>query len=283
MMAEPRALWLVNNASSGSNDDDALQALDKCCGTHGVRVAQRTTFPKHDLPTPAMLDAAGIGLVAVFAGDGTINATISALAGWGGEVLVLPGGTMNLLFHRLHGDRTMDQVIADAAAGRYQARRPGLARSDAGDALAGVLAGPGTSWNQVREAMRDVAVLDLAAGAVAAVSDSLAGDMIACADPALGRAEGYPLLMLTPTDEGLQVDAYRAETVGDYLQQGWALMRRNFRDGPHEKLGTVDQVSFTSLSGKPFGMLIDGEPAEPAPRATFTLARCEVDLIATAA
>lgn len=282
MMAEPRALWLVNNASSGSNDDDALDALHACCGDHGVRVAQRTTFPAEDLPTPAMLDAAGIGLVAVFAGDGTINATITALAGWGEEVLVLPGGTMNLLFHRLHGDRTMEQVIADVAGRRYRARRPGLARSPAGDALAGVLAGPGTSWNQVREAMREVAVLDLAAGAVAAMNESLSGDMIACADPQLGRREGYPLLMLTPRDDGMQVDAYHAESAGDYLQQGWALMRRNFRDGPHDCLGTVPQVTFASLSGKPFGMLIDGEPAEPAPRTTFTLAPCEVDLIATA-
>ena len=282
-MAEPRALWLVNNASSGSNDDDALDALHQCCGDHGVRVAQRTTFPAEDLPTPAMLDAAEIGLVAVFAGDGTINAAIAALAGWGGEVLVLPGGTMNLLFHRLHGDNSMDQVIADAAHGRYRVRRPGLARSPAGDALAGVLAGPGTSWNQVREAMRDVAVLDLAAGAVSAVSETLAGDMIASVDPVLGRAEGYPLLMLTPTDDGLQVDAYYADSAGDYLQQGWALMRRNFRDGPHDRLGTVPQITFASLSGKPFGMLIDGEPMEPAARTTFTLAHCEVDLIATAA
>ncbi|WP_347302663.1 diacylglycerol kinase family protein [Croceibacterium sp. TMG7-5b_MA50] len=282
MMTEPRPLWLVNNASSGSNDDDGLEALHRCCGTHGFRVAQRTTFPAEDLPTPAVLDAAGIDLVAVFAGDGTINTLVTSLAGWGGQVLVLPGGTMNLLFHRLHGEAEMDAVIERVAAGDYSCRRPGMARSPAGDAFAGVLAGPGTSWNQVREAMRDIAVLDVATGVAAALGETVSGDMIACTDPALGRPEGYPLLMLTPTDEGLQVDAYHAEGVGEYLQQGWALMRRNFRDGPHDRLGMVDQVTFASVAGTAFGMLIDGEPSDPAPQATFSLARAEVDLIATA-
>ena len=91
-MTEPRPLWLVNNAASGSNSDAALTALEACCGEHGFRVAHRTVFPAQDLPTPAMLDAAGIDLVAVFSGDGTINSLLTALAGWGGAVLVLEGG-----------------------------------------------------------------------------------------------------------------------------------------------------------------------------------------------
>jgi diacylglycerol kinase family enzyme len=78
------------------------------------------------LPTPAALDAAGIGLVAVFAGDGTINSLIESLAGWSGAVLVLAGGTMNLLYHRLHGERTTDEVIAAAARGKSALRRPGV-------------------------------------------------------------------------------------------------------------------------------------------------------------
>ena len=74
-MNATRPIWLVNNASSGSNDDAALAALEACCGEHGFHVAHRTVFPDagpaHARP---MLDAAGIDRVAVFAGDGTINA-----------------------------------------------------------------------------------------------------------------------------------------------------------------------------------------------------------------
>src|SRR5687768_12660391 len=191
-----RAIWLVNNASSGSNDDKALAALDACCGEHGLRIAHRTVFPAQDLPSPAMLDAAGLDLVAVFAGDGTINTLIGALAGWRGAVLVLPGGTMNLLYHRLHGERAMDEVVAAAARGETLLRRPSVIRCPYGNAYAGMLAGPGTSWGRVREAMREAAVVELAESTVAAIDETLTGEMIACVSPQLGRREGYPLLCL---------------------------------------------------------------------------------------
>jgi len=282
-MSDPRPIWLVNNASSGSNDDAALAALDRCCGEHGFRVAHRTVFPAQDLPTPAILDAAGIDRVAVFAGDGTINTLIASLAGWSGAVLVLAGGTMNLLYHRLHGERSMEQVVAAAASGETVMRRPGVIRCPFGDAYAGMLAGPGTSWGRVREAMREANVVELAAGTVQAIEQTLTGDQIACAEPAFGRPEGYPLVMLTPFDDGIEVEAYHAETAGQYLEQAWALLKRNFREGPHDVLGKADAIRLVSTEGKPFGLLVDGEQAEAAPEVEFRLAACEVDLIATEA
>jgi diacylglycerol kinase family enzyme len=276
-----REIWLVNNASSGSNDDGALAALDACCGDHGLRIVHRTVFPAQDLPTPSILDAAGIDLVAVFAGDGTINSLIGALAGWGGALLVLPGGTMNLLYHRLHGERPMEEVIAALARGESVVRRPGVIRSACGNAYAGLLAGPGTSWGRVREAMREAAVVELAESTVAAIDETLTGEMIACLAPRLGRREGYPLLCLEPGDEAIEVVAYHAQAAGEYLQQAWALVRRNFREGPHELLGRTRTVRLASTRGNPFGLLIDGEQAEAAPETEFALAPAEVDLVAT--
>ena len=280
-MSAPRPIWLVNNAASGSNNEAALAALEHACGENGFRVAYRTVFPAQDLPTPAMLDAGGIDRVAVFAGDGTINSLLTGLAGWGGAVLVLPGGTMNLLYHRLHGDRTMEEAIAAAARGEGTMRRPGVIRCPFGTAFAGMLAGPGTSWGKVREAMREADVVELASGAVEAIEETLAGDMIACREPALGRAEGYPLVSLTPHDSGMEVEAYHAESAGEYLVQAWALLRRNFREGPHDVLGHAPRLRLASTQGQPFGLLADGELVEAAAEVEFTLAACEVDLLAT--
>jgi diacylglycerol kinase family enzyme len=277
-----RAIWLVNNAASGSNDDAALAALEACCGEHGLHVARRTVFPDEDLPGPAALDAAGIGLVAVFAGDGTINSLIGALAGWNGALLVLPGGTMNLLYHRLHGDRTVEQVVAAVTRGESALRRPGVIRCSFGNAYAGMLAGPGTAWGRVREAMREAAVVELAGSTVTAIDETLTGEMIRCAAPALGRREGYPLLCLEPGDDAIEVVAYYAETAGQYLEQAWALVRRNFREGPHELLGHTRKVRLASTRGNAFGLLIDGEQAEATPEVEFALAAAEVDLVATA-
>lgn len=277
-----RAIWLVNNASSGSNDDTALAALDACCSDNGLRVAHRTVFPAQDLPTPAILDAAGIDLVAVFAGDGTINGLVGTLAGWSGAVLVLPGGTMNLLYHRLHGERPMEEVVEAVARGDAEVRRPSVIRSPHGTAYAGLLAGPGTSWGRVREAMRTAAVAELAESAIEAIDETLGGEMIRCVSPSLGRPEGYPLLCLEPGDDAIEVVAYHAESTAEYLEQAWALLRRNFREGPHELLGRVRAVELASTEGSPFGLLIDGEQGDAGARVEFVLAAAEVDLLATA-
>ena len=279
---DERRFWLVNNTSSGSNDDAALAALEKCCGEHGFRVAHRTVFPVQELPTPAMLDAAEIDTVAVFAGDGTVNSLIAALTGWGGAVLVLPGGTMNLLYHRLHGEQALEEVVAAVARGKANRRRPGVIRSRHGDAYAGVLAGPGTSWGRVREAMREYAVVELAAETVKAIQETLTGEMIACVEPKLGRPEGYPLVNLTPHDRGIEVEGYLSTTPGEYLEQAWALLKRNFREGPHDILGVANEVRLVSTEGNAFGLLIDGEQVECGAEEVFQLASCEVDLLATA-
>ena len=276
-----RPIWLVTNAASGSNAEEAIEALEGCCGLHGLPLAGRTRFPDDDLPDSAALDAAGIGLVTVFAGDGTVNTLLTRLSGWGGAVLVLPGGTMNLLYHRLHGDRTMEQSIAAVAAGEARPVRPGIVRCPHGDAYAGVLAGPGTSWGEVREAMREVAVAEVAASTVRAVEETLAGEWIACERPRLGRPEGYPLINLTPRDDGIAIDAYHAESPDEYLEQAWALLKRSFREGPHELLGRVPAVRLAGVGGHPFGLLVDGERVPSGAEVEFRLVPCEVDLLAT--
>lgn len=282
-MEGARPIWLVTNAASGSNAEEALQALERCCGANGFSIARRSTFPEDDLPSPGALDRAGIDRVVVFTGDGTINALISGLAGWSGAVVVLPGGTMNLLYHRLHGERAMEETLAAVARGAATACRPAVIRSRSGEAYAGVLAGPGTSWGRVREAMREYAVIELAASAVTAIEETLNGEMIACAEPPLGRPEGYPLINLSPAAEGIEVTAYHAENAAQYLEQAWALLKRNFREGPHEVLGLAKRLRLKSTEGQPFGLLIDGEPADAGSDEEFWLATCEVDLVATEA
>ena len=280
-MDGPSPLWLVTNPASGSNASEAIEALEACCRRHGFAIGGHTRFPEQDLPNPDDLEAKGIRRVAVFAGDGTINSLLTHFRGWSGAVLVLPGGTMNLLYHRLHGERSMEEAIAAVAAGEARLRRPGMIRCPQGDSYAGVLAGPGTSWGEVRETMREAAVPEVAASALRAVEETLGGEWVACAEPRLGRAEGYPLITLTPYDDAIRIHAYHAEAPEDYLEQAWALLRRNFREGPHEALGRVPSVRLAGANGHPFGLLIDGDEAPSAPDVEFRLVPSEVDLVAT--
>ncbi|QZH76195.1 MAG: hypothetical protein JY451_06515 [Erythrobacter sp.] len=282
-MHEARRIWFINNAASGSNDVALLAECEKLCGQNALTIAHRTSFPEQELPTPDVLDAAGIDLVTIYAGDGTVNATLHALAGWSGAVLVLPGGTMNLFYHRLFGKAELAEVLMAVAAGEAQPRRPAIISAPCGNAYAGLLAGPGTAWNDVREAMRSKDPLQMASGAQAALAETLFGDMLACEEPPLGRRDGYPLLLLTPTEAGIVVEAYHAETASEYLEQAAALARRDFRNGPHERLGTARSLTLANVAGGNFGVLVDGEPCEVDGPTRFALVECDVHLLATVA
>lgn len=280
-MTRPHPSWLVANPASGSNSPAAMEALETCCDASGFAFERRIAFPEEPLPDAAALDAAGVDTLAVYAGDGTVNAAVTNLYGWGGAVLVLPGGTMNLLARRLHGESPTEEIVARVAAGAARRVRPKVARTTRGDALSGLLAGPGTAWYAVREAMRDVDIAGMAERAQDALAETTGGSMLRCAQPRLGRDDGYPLIQITPGQWGLQLDAYHAENAGEFVQQGWALLRRQFREGPHDRLGLIDRVEVADRDGKPIGLLIDGEHAQGDTREEFTVATCEVDLLAT--
>ena len=280
-MGEARPIWFINNAASGSNDEAALAACIDGCETGGLSCAHRTVFPEEDLPTPAILDAAGIDLAVIYAGDGTINAALRALAGWSGAVLVLPGGTMNLLYHRLFGDAKMEDAISAVCNGTAKRQRPAVIDSECGKAYAGLLAGPGTAWADVREAMRDNAIIEVAANTREAFAETLNGTRLRCDDPALGRREGYPLILLTPRHGKIEIDAYHADRTAEFLDQLLALVRREFRDGPHDRLGEVEAVVLTDVEGNDFGVLLDGEECSARGAVAFRLLPSEVDLLAT--
>lgn len=281
-MTTLKPMWLLTNSRSGSNTERAVELLEEHCNEHGCPVARKIGFPDEDLPTAQELDEAGVGRLAIFTGDGTLNAAITGLSGWNGEVLVLPGGTMNLLSKRLHGPESeLEQIIQRVSAGAATRVRPLMARCEAGDALAGLLAGPGTSWVDVREAMRDLDIPAIAEGASEAVAETTGGAMVRCISPEAGNQDGYPLIEFTPSHRGMQLDAFHADGAGEFLQQSIALLKRNFREGPHTRLGLFDEVVLEKVDGSPLQVLIDGEPATLGPKAKFTVAPCEVDLLAT--
>ncbi|MFB0611911.1 diacylglycerol/lipid kinase family protein [Aurantiacibacter poecillastricola] len=279
-MEQARALWFIHNDLSGSNDREALEDVVDHCSACNLRIAYRSSFPSDDLPTPAILDAGSIDLVIVFAGDGTVNATLEALAGWGGEVLILPGGTMNLLYHRLFGDTEWQDVVRKTGRGELVTRRPGVISTALGTAYAGLLAGPGTKWNDVREAMRKSDVLSMATETREAFVSTVRDEPLACIEPPLGRREGYPLLLLEPHDDGFDVYAYHAESTSEFVDQLLALAQRDFRTGPHDHIGREEKVTLAGVNRHGFGVLLDGEPGETEGPAEFALDTCKVDLLA---
>jgi len=274
--------WLIVNTRSGSHSAAREAELKRVLAEQGLDCDLTVSFPDADLPSKSVLEESGIERLIIFTGDGTANSAIAKLAGWGGEILFLPGGTMNLLSGRLHGEEVeAEEILARVGRGACRRIRLPVIRCEKGDALAGFLAGPGTAWANVREAMRDIDVAGLAEHTGEAVAETTYGARVRMGNPAQGRPGGYPLLEITPSARGMQVDAYCADDAAGYLQQGWALLRRRFREGPHERLGLFDRIEIANCEGEPLNVLLDGEPETLGPEAVLQLAETEVDLLAT--
>ena len=279
-MTNSGPLWLAINRASGSNDDTAVATLEAALDSAGAKPARIIDCNSADMPTRAALEGAGIATLAVFTGDGTINALVPQLEGWNGQVLILPGGTANLLARALHGEAPAEEIVAAFGAGKlHPVQRPCI-RIGEHTALVEVLAGPGAAWSDVREGMRDGDLSAIASTAVEAVRQSASGPMVAVVVPELGRSEGYAGVRLAPTAGGLTVDGYGADTLGDYLKQGLALLKRDFREGPHDELGEHPQVTCRSADGSEIALMIDGERMDGAGEQRFVLATLHVNLLA---
>jgi diacylglycerol kinase family enzyme len=122
-MTADATLWLVANSASGSNDDDALAALVGQLGAAGHAPARVIDCAAEDPPSRVALEQAGVATLVVFTGDGTVSALLPPLEGWSGGVLVLPGGTTNLLAKMLHSPCETGAIIAALAAGRSRVVR----------------------------------------------------------------------------------------------------------------------------------------------------------------
>ena len=280
-MSQSRDIWLITNEGSGSVREELLADLHKACEQSSLCIAERTTFPTEPIPAPAELDRQGIDTVVALGGDGTINAVVAKLAGWGGAVLPLPGGTQNLLTGRVHGEAGVHQVIEAYANGDARRVRPQIIRSSKGIALAGLLVGPGTSWNEVREALRAVDPAAMLKAAGTAMHDTTGEPPVRISEPEVGEPEGYPILELVPHADGIDIAAYHARTGADFVAQTWAVLRHEFREGPHDTYGRFSEITLTSTGGKPLDLLLDGEPAHGDATEAFALDACPVDLIAT--
>ena len=280
--------WLLVNQASGSNDPDRVAALVEALEAAGHPAARVVAIPDDELPTIAELDAAGVGLLTVFTGDGTVNAAVTALSGWGGRVLVLPGGTQNLLAKACHGELDELAIVENLAAGGLVETRRNLIRTAHGDALCEVLAGPGAHWSDVREALRERDLGAVAASVSSAIGQTTAGPQVAVVDPLRGKPEGYPAVRIhlgeaegsAQSKSCLAIDGYAAEGLGDYAMQGLALLKRDFREGPHDELGIARTV--VCRSAEPIELMIDGERATGAVEERFELQQCKVVFLSAA-
>lgn len=251
-----KRLWFITNPQSGSATREKCAALEAVFEERGLELAGRTGFPEDPIPKGAALEAANVDTVILFAGDGTINAALCALADWNGAFLILPGGTMNMLAKMLHGPADPAAIVQ---AAHHGARRVALPFVEAGPhrAFVGLILGPAAHWGRAREAARAGRIARMA-GAMRNAWRRTFGSGIRVRGVS-GMASRYQAIFVAPTDNGLRVDAIDARDWGSIAELGW-----NWLTGDWVAARAVTQRSaarIEPISGRPLLALFDGEPA----------------------
>lgn len=252
--------WLITNRSSGSTSADRQSALIERMTGKGFVEAGMTDFPDDPLPSPDELGAAGVDLVVLYAGDGTINAAIRKLERWDGAILILPGGTMNLLARELHGDADPLAIIDQADA---DAPRVAIPYVEAGEARAfvGLILGPAANWAHAREAARAGRGRSMLRAVGHAWRRTFGRGIRVIGAPGLPRQA--QAVFVLPDCEKLRVAAVDARDWRTIVALGWEWVT-----GDWVKAAAVHEVRARTLhivERRPALGLFDGEPVKIAP------------------
>lgn len=271
-MAQP---WLIANRTSGSHDPALCDAIEQAVEEYSGEAVRIVSLPDDPLPSVAEAEASGTELVVIFTGDGTVSMAVAALEGWQGDLLVLPGGTMNLLSRKLHGEQEPLAILKAALKPDAQRVIPPIAEGHGLRSLVGIVAGPTAAWGEVREDMRRLDVGGLIESVPQALQETLQGDPVF-----VDGVEGeFQAVFIDPREEGLSINGIHAGTAAELLQHGWAWLKGDFREGPHTPLICAEEVILKRAGN--FALLVDGEQAEAASPCRFKWAKCRSQFIAT--
>jgi diacylglycerol kinase family enzyme len=259
-----RKLWFITNTASGTATAAKAAAIEAVFAEQGLELVGRTAFPKDGLPQAAELDEEGVDTVVLFAGDGTINAAACALAAWQGAILILPGGTMNLLAKLLHGDADPAAIIRGA---RDRGRLVALPAVEAGPhrAFVGLILGPAASWVRARELVRAGRVRGLARAIRAAWQRTFSGGIHLTGVP--GFRHRAQAVFVRPEADHLDVAAVDARDWRSIAALGWEWLT-----GDWVAAAEVTQVRATRfrIAGRKSALaLFDGEPVMLDPEVTI--------------
>lgn len=258
-------VWFISNRASGSATAEKCEALEAVFEERGLVLAGRTDFPHEPIPAAEELAAADTDTVVLFAGDGTINASLCKLADWDGGFLILPGGTMNLLAKTLHASLDPAAIIH---AAHERGRRVALPFAEAGPhrAFAGLIVGPAAHWGRAREAVRQgqvgrvVQLIGTAWRRTFGSGLRIAG--------VVGMTRRYQAVFVHPAEHALEVAAVDARDIRSIVELGWDWLTGDWIAARAVTYRRTTRIRLAAR--KPVLALFDGEPETLAPDAEIS-------------
>lgn len=262
------------NPKSGSVPPDAREKLTAVlaeCGVSGADLIE--TDPADCDGQLRELAARSPDLFIVWGGDGTIRAALSLVGPSTPNLLLLPGGTMNLLPRAIHGEKTWDAIIRDVLhAPRGMALPAGQMNGE--KFYCAMLAGAPARLAEVRENLRK-GDLGKAAGAAAGALETVKSlqlkaryaDGYAFADERLPTSSvvGAIIGSLTKTGSGMEVASLANPTATGALNVMWTSLFTDWRNAPGVEVAPATTLDIGNDDGGDIPMIIDGEPVDAGP------------------
>ncbi len=259
------------NPRSGSVPADArerLTAVLEEAGHGGADLVEAETDDQEG--QLRVLAAKSPDIFIVWGGDGTLRAALTAVGEVTPNLLLLPGGTMNLLPRVLHGDKPWDDVLRDVI------RSPRRKMLPAGEVngqrfYCAMLAGAPAQFAEARESLRRGDLGKAAAEARVALDtlnnlhlDARYADGYSFAGNQLPTTSiiGAVIGALTKSGTGMEVAALANPTTGGALNVVWSSFFSDWRNAPGVEVAPATSLEIASEDDQEIPVIADGEPAE---------------------
>jgi diacylglycerol kinase family enzyme len=256
------------NPAAGSVTQDGGGKLQAALEEAGVRGADLVELDRDNCEAQLRaLASANPDLFVVWGGDGTLRAALT-VAGQTPNLLLLPGGTMNLLTKSIHGDDTWDAILKEVLAGPKRRIIPAGKANDEYFYCA-MLAGAPARLAEAREALRRGELVKAATEARAAL------ETLGSLNLEARYRDGYTFerASLPPTsiigvlvgpvarDAEMEVAALTSSTRGAALSVIWSSFVSDWRSAPGVTVAPARSLVIESGDGD-IPVIIDGEAVE---------------------
>lgn len=278
-----KTVALINPASGGVTADgaDRMRTALEAAGVRGAEIVEI------DLSGCAkqLTDIAALSpdLFVVWGGDGTLRAALTTVGQTTTNLLLLPGGTMNLLAKSIHGPETWDKILSSVLEGP---KRKKLPAGKANDEIffCAMLAGAPARFAEARESIRRGELVKAVAETRAAIEtlQTLQLDARYRGGYNFGSGNLPPTSVIgvlvgpLAREHKMEIAALADPTTAAALNVVWSSFMSDWRSAPGIQIVPATSLVIDCEEGEDIPIIIDGEAMQAG-------ARVRVDYIEEAA